>query len=377
MPSVHESDDLPLHRSSDRVVTSESTITGRPLGVGVVVYRRAAEVDAIDEYSRRLVGALCESGIATRYVSDGLSSARRQFAHPRWLLLQYNPFSWGHWGIAPGLLKEAIAVRRQRGVPLAVFVHEAWVEATDPARSRWRSTIMGTYQRAQLAILLTNADIVMAATEAVARKIGRDAVHVPAGTNVTPLPLTRKDARQRLGLGDEIVICLFGRDRPSRASMYSKAAISLLAEALGPTSIKVLNLGHGVADLDVSRAIPVETPGHLEAGELSVRLLASDILLLPFTDGLSTGRTTLMAALAHGLPVVGLCGRDTDAVLIGNPEALTLTPLGDVGAFTSATLELASAPDRLRATGEAGRELYAKEFDWPVIAQRVQAALMR
>lgn len=377
MPPVHESDDLLLHCSSDRALSAESTSTVRPLGAGAVVYRRAAEVDAIDEYSRRLVGALCESGIEARYVSDGLSSAGRQFAQPQWLLLQYNPFSWGHWGIAPGLLKDAIAVRRQRDILLAVFVHEAWVEATDPARSRWRSTLMGSYQRAQLAILLQNADIVMAATEAVARKIGRDAVHVPVGTNVTPLPLTREDARQLLGLGGEIVICLFGRDRPSRASMYSKAAISLLAEALGPTSIKVLNLGHGAATLNLSRAIPVETPGHLEAGELSVRLRASDILLLPFIDGLSTGRTTLMAALAHGLPVVGLCGRDTDAVLIGHPEALTLTPLGDIGAFTSATLALARAPDRLRATGEAGRELYAREFDWPVIAQQIQAALMR
>ena len=340
-----------------------------------MVYRRSTDVDAIDEYSRRLVNALCDSGVPTRYIADGLSSARVQVADPRWILLQYNPFSYGPWGVAPGLIREAFSFRRRTGVPLAVSVHEAWVDKHDRGRERWRSALMGAYQHAQLASLLRVADVVIAATQALVRKLRHDAIHVPVGSNVTPLAITRNSARQRLDLHDEVVVTLFGRAHPSRALEYATAAIELLAEARGPGAVKVLNLGLGAPRIDTPREIAVATPGHLETDELSVCLRASDILLLPFADGLSTRRTTLMAGLAHGLPVVGLYGPKTDEVLTGSPDALTLTPVGDIGAFAHATLQLANDPGRLRTSGELGRELYERHFDWPVTASRVAAAL--
>jgi glycosyltransferase involved in cell wall biosynthesis len=346
-----------------------------PEKAGLVVYRKAARVDAIDEYSRRLVNALCDSGVPTRYVADGLSAARRQVADPRWLLIQYNPFSYGPWGVAPGLIREVFAFRRRTDVPVAVSVHEAWVDTDDRGRARWRSSLMGTYQHAQLVSLLRLADVVIAATQALVHKIGHRATHVPVGSNVPPLPITRDDARQRLDLGDEIVVSLFGGGHPSRALEYATAAIELLSEARGPGAVKVLNLGLGAPQLNFPREIAVETPGHLAADDLSVRLCASDIMLLPFTDGLSTRRTTLMAGLAHGLPVVGLYGPGTDDVLMNSPEALTLTPVGDIGTFAHATLQLANDPHRLRTRGESGRELYARYFDWPVTARQVAAAM--
>jgi glycosyltransferase involved in cell wall biosynthesis len=139
----------------------------------------------------------------------------------------------------------------------------------------------------------------------------------------------------------------------------------------------VLNLGADAPPLRAAPGIDVRMPGRMSAEELSLRLVASDVALLPFTDGVSTRRTTVMAALAHGLPVVGLCGVNTDTALLDHPEALTLTPVGDKPAFARAAVELAGDPVRLRAAGEAGRRLYADQFDWPLVAQRVKAALGR
>ena len=339
------------------------------------MYRRLAHVDAIDEYSRRLVAALCEAGVPTRYVADGFASARRQVADPRWMLIQYMPFSYGRWGIAPGLIREAVAFRRRVGAPLAVSVHEAWVERDDPARARWRSTVMGAYQHAQLASLLQVADVVIAATQALVRKLGHDAIHVPVGSNITPIAIARDAARRRLGLGEEFVVCLFGTGHPSRAMEYAVAAIELLADTRGPGAVKVLNLGVGAPQLELAREVAVDTPGHLEADEISVRLRASDLLILPFTDGISTRRTTLMAGLSHGLPIMGLSGSATDDVLMTGGDALTLTAVGDIRAFAHATVELANSPDRLRRSGASGRALYARHFDWPVAARRVHGAL--
>ena len=182
------------------------------------MYSRAEGIDAIDEYSRRLVEALSDRGVAAHYVDDGLSSARRQVADPRWILIQYNPFAYGRRGVAPGLVAQALRFRRRTGAPLAISVHESWVTPSDRGRARWRSVLMGAYQRVQLAALLRGADIVMAATQGLVRKLGHDAIHVPVGTNVPPLAVTREEARRRLGLGDELVVALFGTGHPAARS---------------------------------------------------------------------------------------------------------------------------------------------------------------
>jgi glycosyltransferase involved in cell wall biosynthesis len=342
---------------------------------GLVVYRKTEGIDAIDEYSRRLVDALCDRGVKARYVGDGLSLARRRVPCPRWILIQYNPFAYGHWGVAPELVAEALMFRHRTGAPLAVSVHESWVNPDDRGRTPWRSLLMGGYQRLQLASLLGAADVVMAATQALVRQLGHDAIHVPVGSNVIPIPVNRDDARDRLGIHDELVVALFGTGHPSRALEYATAAIERLVDARGSEYVKVLNLGVGAPAIDLRGRVAVETPGELVDRELSLRLSASDLLLLPFTDGLSTRRTTMMAGLAHGLPVVGLQGPGTDDVLVRSGQALTLTPLGDIAAFAKATVALAEDADRRRATGRAGRELYATQFDWSVTARRVAAAL--
>ena len=341
-----------------------------PGRAGLVVYRNSGGVDAIDEYSRRLAEALEEHGTPAAYVADGLSSARRRGGDPPWILLQYNPFSYGRWGVAPGLLRDAALLRRRTDATFAVCVHEPWTHVHD-----WRSALMATYHRAQLPALLAIADVVLGLTEALVRQLGRRAVHVPVGSNLTPISMSAEAARARLGIGGELVVALFGSAHPSRALDHAEAAIAALASSCAVPTIRVLNLGAGAPPLNVPAGVVVATSGRLEPDELSLRLRASDIMLLPFLDGLSTRRTTLMAALAHGLPVVGVHGTGTDRLLVRHPEALMLTPAGQPAGYAHSVVELATDAARLRAVGQAGRRLYEQHFDWPVLARRVTAAL--
>jgi glycosyltransferase involved in cell wall biosynthesis len=98
-------------------------------------------------------------------------------------------------------------------------------------------------------------------------------------------------------------------------------------------------------------------------------------VLLPFHDGVSTRRTTLMAALAHARPVLGLLGRNTDALLAGARDALALTPAGDRSAFSRAAIELTCDPRRMRSIGAAGRRLYETHFDWQHTVRQVVAVV--
>jgi glycosyltransferase involved in cell wall biosynthesis len=234
---------------------------------------------------------------------------------------------------------------------------------------------MSAYQRVQLQSLLQVADRIIVTTEAYGRAICRPAIHVPVGSNITPLGLTRERARERLRLGDELVVTLFGTGHPSRALHHVRSAIAMLATQRGSKGLKVFNLGLGSPRLRLSPEIDVLTPGRLEPNDISVRLHASDVLLLPFADGVSSRRTTLMAGLAHGVPVVGLYGRNTDRVFLERTEALRLTPFEDAQVFADVVARLCADQHALRALGEAGRRLYHAEFDWPVAARRVRAAL--
>jgi glycosyltransferase involved in cell wall biosynthesis len=336
----------------------------------LVVYRRAEALDAIDAYSRRLVDALVAGGQPATYVPDGLTAVRDRGDTPAWILLQYMPFSYGRWGFAPDLIRDALELKRTTSAAFGVMVHEAWV----PMDS-WRNCVMGVYQRAQLWSLLALADAVTVSTEYLARLLGGRAVHVPVGSNITPVAATREAARSDLGLRDELVVALFGTGHPHRALDHVEAAIAALAADRGAAAIRVLNLGAGAGGLRVPDGVQVDTPGELSGAEVSVRLQASDLLLVTFTDGVSTRRGTLMAGLAHGVPVVGLRGISTDEVLLRHPDALVLTAVGDREAFVRAVRELAGDRKRMAATGQAGKTLYADQFDWPVVASRVIAAM--
>jgi glycosyltransferase involved in cell wall biosynthesis len=344
---------------------------------GVVVYlnsSESSEIDAIDAYSRRLVTALKGLGRPTTYQDAGLSAVLASVSNsPRWMLLQYNPFSYGTWGFAPALVRDAIMVKRRwPRSRLVISVHEAWVPIGD-----WRSALMGGYQRAQLRSLLRLANGVVVAREKLQQELRCSCTHIPVGSNVVPVPVTVDDARHRLDLAGRLVITLFGRRHPSRALSHAEAAIAALASEHGPDRLCILNLGSDCPILAAPAGIEVRSPGLLTDEDLSLHLRASDVLLLPFTDGLSTRRGTLMAGLAHGVPVVGLSGSNTDRVLIENSGAMMMMPNGALDDFACAVVRLTRDPSRMRDIGVAGRELYERTFDWPVIAREVLAVVER
>jgi glycosyltransferase involved in cell wall biosynthesis len=345
---------------------------GQPQSPGAVVYRKGPGIDAIDEYSRRLVDALNDadtSGISARYVPDGARAALAG-ARPAWILLQYNPFAYGRSGFAPGLLRDVRELRLRLRVPFVVMVHEAWVDMTDA-----KSSVIGLWQRLQLRALLRYVDGIITSTHALAKEIGGGAVHVPVGSNITPIAISHDAARERLALSDRLVVTLFGRGNPSRALDHARAAIRALASAHGPERLVVLNLGADAPTLSVPTGVEVREAGPLADDELSARLRASDLILLPLTDGVSTRRGTLMAALAHGTPVLGLQGHNTDPVLTRASDAIALSRVGDPAAFARLAVEMTRDLPRLKARGEAGRSLYLSHFDWPVIAAKVAEVL--
>lgn len=88
---------------------------------------------------------------------------------------------------------------------------------------------------------------------------------------------------------------------------------------------------------------------------------------LPFPDGVTYRRGSLLAALANGLPVIAPCGPETPAEL-----AEIVLPAQGPAAALEHVVALCRDPDSASRRGAAGR-LVAQRFAWPEIAAKHEA----
>jgi glycosyltransferase involved in cell wall biosynthesis len=365
-----------------------------PVRLAILCHDSGGRVDGIRDYATQLVAGLrargdvqvallVRTGAAGWVHAEGADSGSailmglgRTVASPEAVVLQYNPFSYGRWGFAPYLPLEVWRMRRCPSRPtVALTVHETHVGVTD-----WRSALMGSWQRIQLLALRTLADLIITPTEAWAgplrRSLPRRPVHhIPVGSSLPDMGRFRSAERRRLGMGEEAVgLAAFGTGHPSR--LISSIEHAALAVARAGHSVVMLNLGAGTPSLRrLDGVIPMHTPSRLDPEPLARRIAAADIFLAPYVDGVSTRRTTVMAALQHGVPVVGTYGESTDAVLRNAAPALQLVPACDPRAFSEAAVALANDKDLRARASKAARELYRAAFDWPVVTEQLLEAL--
>jgi glycosyltransferase involved in cell wall biosynthesis len=313
-----------------------------------------------------------ESGTwSRRDLADGDSPARplrdvdEAINRSEALIVHYNPFSWGRWGVAPELLRLLGRVRLRRRRPVVgVLAHERYV---DMLNVRW--TLMGAWQRAQFLAILRCADVAWSSTEAFTDALRGQTrarvAQIPICSNLPDRRAARDASRARLGAADgDVVVATFGTGHPSQLTGHVEGALRAVADVA--RTVIFLNLGAGAPPVAVPAAgVRVVAPGRLDAVSLAEHLAAADLYLAPFVDGVSGRRTTLMAALQHGLAVVGTDGHLTDTILRDARDALLLSPSRESAAFAVAAGRLATDPGERARRGAKARRLYETSFDWP------------
>jgi glycosyltransferase involved in cell wall biosynthesis len=339
---------------------------------------RGNSVDGIRDHTNLLGATLAERGaldvaVETRFRPSSLESALDRAGSS--VILQYSPFCYGRWGFAPWLPAALLRLRRRRPRPtIALLVHEPFVPIVSA-----RSFAMGAWQRLQLEALRLASDVVFASIESWAARLGRrrpsrPVLHLPVGSNVPDMRGAREKQRRALGVSDDtLVVASCGRRHPGWRGDYVSAAMRRIADTGTPALM--LSLGADAPPFDDLGDIPLHAPGRLSASELASHFAAADLFLAPFVDGVSTRRGTLMAALQHGLPVLGTDGHLTDGLFRQAPDALRLTPAGQPAAFADAAGRLAVSRSERADLGRRGRSLYERLFDWPVTVDKVLAAL--
>ena len=110
----------------------------------------------------------------------------------------------------------------------------------------------------------------------------------------------------------------------------------------------------------------VHWTGFLSPMRVSAHLAAADLMVMPYRDGVSLRRGTLMAVLAHGRPLVTTTPT-APAPELRHGENVWLVPPDDATALAAAIPLLAADPGQRAQLGRGAREL-AGLFDWGRIA---------
>jgi len=143
---------------------------------------------------------------------------------------------------------------------------------------------------------------------------------------------------------------------------------AILAVLLAVPDVRILLLGRGGPDFAkhlVSISPDVETrivaPGALDATSVATHLAACDVLMQPYPDGISGRRTSAMAGLALGRPVVTTIGHLTEEEWIGS-GAVVLTPVGRAEEMADAVARLLAHTSQREALRARGRAWYQVHF---------------
>jgi glycosyltransferase involved in cell wall biosynthesis len=186
--------------------------------------------------------------------------------------------------------------------------------------------------------------------------------------------------RERLAIPDDAVVAAFVATL-DRAHHFKRLDVAIDAVAeLGDPALHVVVAGGGEL-VDEFRARAAERGvadrihflGPVPHPELPDVLRACDLFLLTTEPPESFG-IVLIEAMATGLPVVATDYPGVRAVVVEDETGL-LAPRGDARAVAGRLRELAEAgPEGRGRMGAAGRERAEREWNWPRLVDRMDAA---
>ena len=298
---------------------------------------------------------------------------------PGTVLLQYVPTALGSHGTNVRFCRWLLSERRA-GVDVRVMFHEPYFYFT--LRRPWLNA-MALGQRAMAALLIRASDPIYVSTETWLRYLAP--YGTPASIRVLPIPATvpghasAEDVlRFRNGLdAGEIVIGHFGTYGDHVVGELIPA-IKTIVRRLPGVRIALLGAGSDRFLERLRREVPsarAAASGYLDPVEIAAALRACDLVVQPYPDGVTTRRTSVMAALVNGVPVVTTRGPLTEPIW-AETGAVSLVPAGRPSDMEAAAVALALDSDARGALAIRERRVYEQHFamERTVAALRADAA---
>ena len=217
--------------------------------------------------------------------------------------------------------------------------------------------------------------------------IARRLTEVPIGSNIAIAP-AGDGAATRAAIGAPPrgpLLVHFGLVYPGKGLETLLSALALVRATHADAHLVVAgdtrerDLGYRsdlealAVELGVARA--VTWTGRRDDDEVSRILSLADVFVAPFDGGASLRRGSLLAALAHGLPIVSTASAGASGVL-HDGDNIALVPPRDPAALAARICVLLDSPGQRARLVDGARKL-ASRLAWPAIAEEMRAVYRR
>ena len=260
----------------------------------------------------------------------------------------------------------------------AVTFHDLRVPYLFPKAGRLRETAVAFMARQAHGVIVTNR----ADYDALTARVSTPARQIPIGSNITaytPHAREIQEARVLLGLKpSDRLLGYFGFLNESKGAdtlLYALAGLEASCHLLfigGQTGSSDPNNNQAflaqlqalISTLGLTER--VHWTGFQPDARVSTFLHAADLMVMPYRDGVSLRRGTLMAVLAHGRPLLTTTPT-TPTPELRHGENVWFIPPDDVAALQTAAHSLLADPARRARLGQNAARL-ADCFTWDKIA---------
>ncbi len=273
-----------------------------------------------------------------------------------------------------------------RHVPVVTTFHDLKVPYLLPKAGWLRRWVNRDLARTCRAVIVTNAQD----RAELERLHGiRRMEMIPIGSNISyqlPAGYDRAMWRGQWGVGNRTtLLSFFGFLNDSKGAIELIEALKQLTNE--GVAVDLVMIGGAVSSSNASNQTYYDRvkdtiselgledhifwTGYVANEEVSAAFTSSDVCVLPFADGASFRRGSLMAALAHGVPIISTTPEVPVPELVPG-ENIYLVPPDDAAAVAEAIRALARDAGLRKRLAQGAREL-SRHFDWDSIADRTLA----
>lgn len=270
---------------------------------------------------------------------------------------------------------------RLKGIlPTIVTFHDLRVPYLFPKAGRLRERVVRSLARRAGGCITTNAVDFQQLTGWTERPVRQ----IPIGSNIDayePSHIEIAEVRDSLSLSENnILLGYFGFLNETKGA---DTLIDALASLDSRFHLVFIGGQTGASDPDNNQAFLAQLRGRIDQAGLAGRvhwtgflspvrvssfLAASDIMVMPYRDGVSLRRGTLMAVLAHGRPLITTAPPEP-AAEFRHGENMWLVPAGDTSGLAESVRQVAADPVLASRLG-IGAQTLAHSYRWDAIAER-------
>jgi glycosyltransferase involved in cell wall biosynthesis len=305
----------------------------------------------------------------------------KPFPAPRRLLVQWVPHGFGYHSMNIWFCLW-LAKRAWSGDSVDLMVHEPYLEF---GRGPIRHALMACVHRLMTMVLLGAAHRVWMAIPAweerlrpyaFGRPIPMDWLPVP-GCVAPAAPAPTAAIRQKYAADEQPLIGHFGSFGSSVTVLLEERLPAIMDGHFTPS---LLLLGPGsetfraaLIERHPSWLRRVHAAGYVPSEELGAHIAACDVFVQPYPDGITSRRTSAMACLSQGRPLVTTHGHLTEP-LWARTGAVALADVTDAAGFVSGVTRLLADRDERQRVGARGRSLYGEQFALSHVVTALRAA---